>query len=135
LRALNPGQRYADLAVALGRYVDGLVFSDGGANPPERSREELLNEAEDFLTDLAAVEPASRRAWLEAQLKALRVVARGDDLGIREEAQALYTLGPRRRSESDFAAAHQSLDALLPGSGALASRYWRWLDETSIPGE
>ena len=42
---------------------------------------------------------------------------------------------PRRTDEAAFAAAHEQLDALLPGGGSLAERHERWQKSALVPAE
>jgi hypothetical protein len=123
------------LAVALGEHVEGLTFSYGDEQPVRRGRTQLRDEADHLLGRLDEVEPEPRRRWLEQQLRALREVAAGEPLTIRDEARLLYGLEPHPSPDERFADAHRLLDEALPGNGDLGSRYRSWLEASSIPGD
>jgi hypothetical protein len=102
---------------------------------PERSRKEIVGDLEELLADLGDVEDASRRGWLEAQTRALLAVAREDELSLEEEVEACFGVEPRPLEAAELAGAHELLDEALPGGGALATRYERWLGANEVPGD
>jgi len=128
-------EKYVALALALGEHVEGLTFFYGDGLPLRRARFDLLAEADRLLTELGEVEPAPRGRWLERQLRALRAVAAGEALAVRDEARVLYGLEPQPWPDREFAEAHRLLDEALPGKGDLGSRYRTWLEASSIPGD
>jgi hypothetical protein len=75
-----------------------------------------------------------RAALLRSQLTALECNARrlgGEPVGFVDEVKAYFGVDIALGDESDYAAAHEELAALLPGSGPLAERYaaYRTVDE------
>jgi hypothetical protein len=128
-------QRYVALALALGEHVEGLTFFYGDHPRLRRARSVLLAEVDRLLTELGEVEPAPRRRWLERQLRALRAVAAGEALAVREQARVLYGLDPQPWPDRELAEAHRLLDDALPGKGDLGSRYRTYLEASSVPGD
>jgi hypothetical protein len=137
---------YLRLGLALGRHIDGMV--DAYYGPPElasRAHAEplvppqaLADEARRLLAALAAdgeLEPA-RRSWLAAQVRGLHTTARklaGESINYLDEIEECYGVRPVPVSEDDLAAAHRSLDAVLPGSGPIAERYGTWRETQAVP--
>ncbi|MDP9433753.1 MAG: DUF885 domain-containing protein, partial [Actinomycetota bacterium] len=93
--------------------------------------------AEDLRTRLAAEGLApDREAWLEAQLAALATwLGRqaGERLDHRDLVEALHGVRPAYGESDVYRAAHEELDALLPGAGPLAERYDAYLTSTVVP--
>ena len=99
----------------------------------------LVEEARSLLADVERgdLEP-QRRAWLAAHTQAFLTTARrlaGDRLAYADEVEATFGIRPRWDDEAAYERAHALLEAALPGSGDLTSRYQRWLDGTTIPSE
>lgn len=143
---MSVAERYLLLGLRLGEHVDGLV--DGYFGPPdlkERIQSEgqvdaqtLIDEARELHADLASVEDAQRRRWLEAQVTGLECVAElvaGRTVGWRESVRRCYGLDVEPVPEERFAAAHEQLDAALPGDGELAARLDAWNESQSLPPE
>jgi hypothetical protein len=66
----------------------------------------------------------------------LRTSARiqaGEPLGYLDEVESCYGARPQLVPEDDFAAAHQRLDAVLPGDGPLRERYIAWREAHAVP--
>jgi len=134
---------YVRLGLRFDRIEEGFVDAYTGdpavraavldEAPPEPA--ELARRARELLAEL----PSSglgpeRAAYLQAQLTGLECSARtfaGQDVGFVEEVAAYFQVDIGPGAESDYVAAHDELDALLPGPGALAERYaaYRRLDE------
>jgi hypothetical protein len=141
--------RYLELALRLGRHVDGFV--DAYYGPPAfRVRVDaepvtaplvLASDAEILLADLDAgvdadVVDASRRRWMRAQVLGLHTSARklaGESIAYADEVEWCYGVRPRFRSEDDFAAAHTRLDEVLPGTGPIRDRIIAWREALAIP--
>jgi hypothetical protein len=138
---------YLSLGLRLGRHIDGLV--DAYFGPPELAEEaesegardpsELLADAVTLLeaVDDAGLE-AQRARWLRAQLVGLETVARklaGEQIAYEDEVERCYGVRPRRVDEDVFEAAHQELDAALPGSGTVAERYQAWREGDGLQGD
>ena len=102
---------------------------------PERSRKGIVRDLEELLAELGDVEDASRRGWLEAQTRALLAVAREDELSLEEEVEACFGIEPRPFEAAQLTAAHELASIALPGEGALAARYERWLAANECPAK
>jgi hypothetical protein len=76
-----------------------------------------------------------RRRWLRAQALGLATSARklrGDDIGYLDEVEASYGVRPRWIDEERFSAAHEGLDAVLPGDGPLHERHVAWRESHAV---
>jgi hypothetical protein len=132
-------QRYVRLGLQLGRHDDGVV--DAYFGPPELAAEvqaaapvelpKLVSDAEALLAELDD-------GWLRDQVSALRTYAgvlAGESWSYADEAEACYGVRPVFTDEAVFSAAHDQLEDLLPGSGALGERYQHWRDSMLVPAE
>lgn len=150
--AVNPlAERYVRLVLALGvrdgGYVDAYY---GPAQWQDEARQENLplakiyNEAVALSRALAVQKLPddrlleARRRYLLAQIDAL--LARTEQLqgillSFDDEARRLYGVTPPRYDEADFEEALTRLNKLLPGDGALAERYNRFVDRFNVPPE
>lgn len=141
-------EEYLRLGLAIGRHIEGFVDAYYGPR-------ELYDQA----NAEAAAEPASlvvrarrllgeletdvdmspdRRSWIRAQTLGLHTTARkltGEEISYIDEIESCYGVRPRFVPEDEFAAAHQRLDAALPGSGELAERYIAWREAQVVPVE
>jgi len=138
---------YLLLALRLDQRVPGLV--DGYFGPADlkaqvdmeqtRSPGRLRDDAAALRGRLPAeVEDAGRRAWLDAQLRALETQAAalaGERLPYVEHVDRCFDWTPVRRDEALFNTAAAELDTLLPGSGDLVERLARWDDEFTVPAD
>ncbi len=131
---------YAMLALRLNRQVtktvEGTVLiyrgpaewseEVGRENPPPAAR--LVEDADRLLDELPFDPP--RNAYLAAQLRAMRAVARrqdGQKLPLPEYAAECLGVAAEWLPESQFEVAHAQLDAALPkSSGSLADRLHAW---------
>jgi hypothetical protein len=132
-------ERYLRLGLRIDRHVDGMVDAYFGppelaeaaaAEPPVEPRA-LVAEAEALLDEL-------EDGWLRDQVAGLRTYAgvlAGDSRSYSDEVEGCYGVRPERTDEAVFAAAHERLEDLLPGDGALAGRYERWRAATTVPTE
>jgi hypothetical protein len=138
---------YLELGLALGRHIDGLV--DAYFGPPElaqqaesdapRAPAELVGGAVTLLDEADGAGLEARRArWLRAQLVGLETVARklaGEEISYEDEVERCYGIRPRRVPEDVFEAAHEELDAALPGPGSVAERYQAWREGDGLQGD
>jgi hypothetical protein len=135
----SPAERYIRLGLQLGRHVDGLV--DFYYGPPELAAavdaeplvvpSDLVGEAVTLLHDVDD-------GWLRDQVAGLRTFAgvlAGETLTYSEEVEGCYGVRPTFTDEAVFAAAHEELEALLPGDGTLAERHERWEASIRVPAE
>lgn len=138
-------ERYLLLALRLERHVDGLVdayygpgeLRDRAAREDPADAEALLDEARTLRDDVerSDLEP-QRRRWLAAQLGGLECVAQkvaGQDPPWREAVRRCYGIEVEAVPEERFETAHEALDAVLPGDGALAERLERWNTAQNVP--
>lgn len=135
----SAAERYLRLGLQLGRHVDGLVDAYYGpaelaaevdAVPPVDPRL-LATAAQALLDDLDD-------GWLRDQVHGLRTYAgvlAGESGSYVDEVAGCYGVRPAHTDESVFAAAHERIGELLPGSGPLAERYRRWEDSIVVPAE
>ena len=144
----DPVNRYLELGLALGRHVEGLVDAYTGpgdlatavAAQPPVAPARLVDAARLLLADLDVdvdLEPG-RRHWLAAQVRGLHTTARrlaGAAIGYADEVEACYGVRPRSVPEEVLAEGHRRLDAVLPGTGALAERYATWREAQAVPAD
>jgi hypothetical protein len=141
--------RYLELGLRLGRHVDGFV--DAYYGPPSiserisaesvQSPDSLVASAAELLSDLdggadSDILNASRRRWLRAQVVGFHTSARkiaGDGISYIDEVEWCYGVRPTFRDEDRFAAAHERLDAVLPGSDSIRDRIITWREAQAIP--
>ena len=140
-------ERYVQLGLRLGRHLDGLV--DGYFGPPELKAEvdseepiapkALGDEASGLIAEFDAWdEDPQRRRWLAGQVEGLACVAElvaGTKVGWRHAVRRCYGIDVEPVSEQSFAAAHEQLDAALPGDGDLAERLQAWNRSQELPAE
>ena len=131
---------YLLLALRLDQHTPGLV--DGYFGPAElkarsdieelRPAKRLVADAVDLLERVATdVSEPDRRAWLTAQLVALRTQAEalaGDAQPYVEHVRRCFDWEPIRRDEAVFEAAAAEIDELLPGPASLVDRIAAWDD-------
>jgi hypothetical protein len=142
---MSVAERYLLLGLRLGRHVDGLV--DAYYGPPELKAqvdaEPLVDadalgaEARGLRGALGELDDQQRRRWLDAQLVALECVAdmvAGKPVPWRESVERCYGLDVRPAPDEKFEAAHELLEAALPGEGDLAERLEAW-NETQVVAE
>ena len=131
--------RYVRLGLRLGRHDDGVVDAYFGpaelaaavdAEPPADPRA-LVADAQDLVDELDD-------GWLHDQVVGLRTFAgvlAGESRPYADEVAGCYGVRPRRTDEAVFAAAHDDLATLLPGTGPVAQRYRRWEQSLRVPVE
>jgi hypothetical protein len=120
-------RKYLIAGLRLGKDIEGFVDSYHGPEDlpnvaagvdPGRALDELDSA-------IANVDDALRRVYLESQARALRVAARvasGERVGYREQVHQSFDIEPEWVDEEVFQTAHDMLDRLLPGTGALPER-------------
>jgi len=140
-------ERYVLLGLRLGKHLDGLI--DGYFGPPElkdavdaeepAAPEALGEEAAALLADVEGWnEDPQRRRWLAGQVEGLVCVAElvaGTQVGWRDAVRRCYGLDVEPIPEERFAAAHEQLEAALPGDGDLAERLQAWNRSQELPAE
>jgi hypothetical protein len=138
---------YIELALRLGRHVDGLVDAYyGDPAVKERIDAEALREPAALVEDAGGLIEEldldgldeQRRRWLRAQLLGLQTVARklaGEEISYSDEVERCYGVRPRRTPEEEFEAGHRGLDEALPGDGSLAERYQAWREGDPVPAD
>lgn len=144
-------RQYLLLGLRLGRHIDGLVdayfgpkgLADRVQAEPVFDAARLLQQARAFRAALddpaeTGMIDATRRRWLRAQVHGLATVAAklaGEPIGYADEVEACYGVRPSPVPEDDFAAAHERLAAVLPGSGPLMDRYIAWREAQAVAPE
>jgi hypothetical protein len=133
----SPAESYVLLGLRLGRHVDGLV--DAYYGPPEL-KEQV--EGEPFAEPAALVAEADALlarlddGWLRDQAVGLRTYAgrlAGEEISYSDEVELCYGVRPERRNTDVYAAAHDRLDELLPGTGPIPERYGEWRQDMTVP--
>lgn len=131
--------RYLRLGLQLGRHVEGMVDAYYGppelaaavdAEPPVEPRV-LVSTAEALVDEL-------EDTWLCDQVVGLRTYAgvlAGESPPYADEVEGCYGVRPAYTGEAVFTAAHERLEELLPGGGALVDRYERWQQSMLVPSE
>jgi hypothetical protein len=138
---------YITLAFELEQHSEGLV--DAYFGPPQlrqngKQRHAAPRAPGAIADDLASLRrrvkasdyPHRRRSYLNVQLRALETMARklaGEPLCYRDEVRSYFDIEPQHISESVFAEAATTLDALLPGQGTIAERLESWRQGFEVP--
>jgi hypothetical protein len=132
-------ERYLLLGLRLGRHVDGLVDAYyGPASLKERVDAEPLTAPAELADEAGALARRAPSAWLHAQLVGCETTARrldGEPIAWSEEVERCYGVRPEYTDESRFRAAHEQLDAALPGNGNLGKRHRTWTEAQALSSE
>ena len=145
-------ERYVVLALSLGahdpNYVDAYYGPDSleaAAKAAPMSVAAIGSAADSLIARLGDTVPSYadslvqlRHTYLRTQLGAMAARARalgGAGLSFDAEARAFYDAVPPSYSDAHFDSLLARLDSLLPGPGALATRYQRFRDQVAIPAE
>ncbi|HEX6683363.1 MAG TPA: hypothetical protein VF062_11235 [Candidatus Limnocylindrales bacterium] len=132
-------ERYLRLGLRVGRHDDGVIDAYFGppelkaaidAEPPADPRE-LVADAEALLAELDD-------GWMRDQVLGVHMFTRvlaGESVSYADEVHGLYGIRPVHTDEAVFAAAHEQLADLLPGTGTLAERHDRWRDSMLVPAD
>src|SRR3954452_4292830 len=141
-------QRYIELGLRLGRWLDGLV--DAYYGPPELARRieaepmpdpaKLAAAARHLIADLDSGGggddiDAHRRRWIRGQVRGLLVTASrfaGETIGFVDEVEQCYGVRPTRVDDGEIADAQRRIDAVLPGSGPLGERLIAWREAQTV---
>jgi hypothetical protein len=98
----------------------------------------LAADGEELAAALDGGLEPQRRRWIAAQVQGMHTVASrlaGEEMSYSDEVERTYGVRPTFTPEEQFAAAHEELDRLLPGDGALAERYQSWREGDAVPNE
>jgi hypothetical protein len=132
-------QRFIRLGLRLDRHVEGTVDAYFGPKALAGSvRAEPLTAPHALVTDADGLLAELPDGWLRDQVVGLRTYAgvlAGESRSWADEVAGCYGVRPARTDESVFAAAHERLADLLPGTGSLAERHERWRESALIPGD
>ena len=137
---MNVAERYVKLVLAMGEHDADYV--DAYYGPPEWRQAAKGRTLDDIREEAAAVIPSRadgegpRTEYQRRQLEALiaRInILQGKKLTFDEESEALYDAVAPHHSEEHFRALLKDLDAVLPGSGAVAERYESYRQRFVIP--
>ncbi len=135
----SPGEAYVQLGLRLGRHVDGLVDAYyGPAELKEQVDAEPLADPAELVAQGEALLAELEDGWLRDQTLGLRTYAgrlAGEEISYSDEVERCYGVRPRRRGREAYAAAHERLDELLPGTGPLSERYQAWRSDATVPVE
>jgi hypothetical protein len=135
---------YVRLALRLDRVVPGVLDAHLG-DPADAARiavepaprpDDLAREADRLRAALPT--GGSRSAFLDAQLRACRVLAEragGREIGFVDEVERSFGVRIARGEPDRYREAHRDLDALLGGSGALPERLAAFRDGDRLAPE
>jgi hypothetical protein len=132
-------ERYLRLGLQLGRHVDGLV--DAYYGPPELAAAVDAESPVDpsvLVADAEALLDELEDGWIRDQVAGLRTFAgvlADEGLSYADEVEGCYGVRPTFTDEAVFVAAHEELEALLPGDGTLAERHERWQESIRVPAD
>jgi hypothetical protein len=134
-RSLDVPLEYVRLGLRFDRLESGFVDAYTGDkriraavdSEPAPTPQGLRDQARALLDELPAADlPADRAAFLRGQLTGLECSARkmaGEPVPFLDEVRAYFQVDLTLGDPAAYAAAHEELDALLPGTGPLADRY------------
>ncbi len=128
----NYGRTYLTLTLEIDKHIDGYVDSYYGPNDiktavsatSKRDPAKLLDDVAALQASIPDDDPA-RQAYLKAELRAIECTVRmlnGEEFNYLDEVNRFYDISPQKVDETKFLAAHNELDTLLPGDGAIADR-------------
>src|SRR3954463_6603787 len=134
-RALDLPSEYVRLGLRFDRLESGFVDAYTGdprlraeaEDEPAPTPQHLRDQARALLMDLDSPGlPPDRADFLRGQLTGLECSARkmsGEPVGFVDEVAAYFQVDVELGDPAVYAAAHDELEALLPGSGPLAERF------------
>ena len=135
-------ERYIRAAHAVNLHHDGFIDAYFGyrvwSEPFSSNLNDLEIELEQLQTEILELMPIERRAFLTVQIRAMQTIVRlkrGQQRSFLEEARGLYDIEPIRKPESQFEAAHQALEQLLPGTGLMMDRWQTFRQKFKIAPE
>lgn len=136
---MSVAERYVELCLRIARHDDDLIdFYFGPKEISERVERETLRDPARLAADAQSLAEETDSAYLRAQLRGLRIVARklgGEEISYEDEVEGCYGTRPTRVPEQRFEEAQQALDELLQPGGTLAERYQRWSDGDAVSAE
>ena len=129
---MTPLERYLEVVARLQQIAPGLLDHAGSPEPagPPPDPAALAADAAALREELAG------ERWIEGQLAGIEAaceVLAGARIPYRELVQRCYGVTPAEVAEERFAAAHERLDAALPGRGDVRERYAAWLGTQLVP--
>ena len=132
-------EEYILLGLRLGRHVDGLVDAYYGPSElKEQVDAEPLTEPAALAAEGDALLAELDDGWLRDQMIGLRAYAgqlAGEEISYSDEVERCYGVRPSRQPTDVYREAHERLEELLPGEGALAERYQAWRRTCTVPAE
>jgi hypothetical protein len=132
-------EEYILLGLRLGRHVDGLVDAYYGPSELEEQVDaEPLTEPTALAAEGDAILAELDDGWLRDQVIGLRAYAgqlAGEEISYSDEVERCYGVRPSRQPTDVYRQAHERLEELLPGEGALAERYQAWRRTCTVPAE
>lgn len=146
----NAAEEFVKLALQLGEYdkdyVDAYLGPEEWAAAAKQNllpREDLANaisDLQDSLNDMfvAAGESAVRHKALLRNVRAMDArmrMANGETFSFAEEAKLVYDATLPKYDFSDFEAALEKIDALMPGDGDVAERVDAFMESLAIPDD
>jgi hypothetical protein len=139
---MDIAERYVRLAHGIHAHHEGFIDSYIGppawSEPGSLELNALEDQCSQLETEVTVLEDASRRAFLTAQVRAMRTILqlkRGEGLSFTEETRGLYDIEPERTPEAVFEAGLETLDGLLPGVGPIMDRWQTLRDRVLVPPE
>ncbi len=128
----NYGRSYLTLTLEINKHIDGYIDAYYGPDELKAAVEATpKQEPAALLDDVAALQASIpdddpvRLAYLTAELRAIECTVRilnGEKFAYLDEVNRLYDISPQPVDESQFIAAGNELDTLLPGSGPITDR-------------
>jgi hypothetical protein len=135
---MTAAERYLQLALRLGRHVDGLVDSYyGPAELQQQVEAEEKIDASQLAVDGDALLTELPDGWLSDQVQGCATYAHvlaGDDISYADEVEGCYGVRPELVDSSVYEAVHAQLDELLPGDGSLFERRQAWRTKHLVDG-
>jgi hypothetical protein len=138
-------REYLLIGLGVGELEEGVV--DAYYGPPELAEEaraathtapDLAARADALRESVRTVDDAQRRRWLDRQLLALATLARnigGERLPYLDEVERCFDARPEQTPPSEYAAAREALEDLLPGVGDLRDRLAQREERLTVPKE
>ncbi len=116
-------------------FIDAYFGNLEWTQPFSSDLNDLAQELELLQTEIANLGSSERRDYLSVQIRAMQTLVKlksGNSISFLEEVKGLHDIEPTRKPEGLFEAAHQKLEALLPGIGSLNDRRQTFRDKFII---
>ena len=137
---------YVRLAFRMELHIDGLIDAYDGptgirdaAIAAPATPDELVRDADALLERISTEEiELTRVDYLTAQVSALATLARklaGEEIAYVDEVRQLFDVDAERIPDDAYAAAIETLDEALPGTGTVSERLQRWKRQFEISTE